>query len=109
MLSRTVTAVVVQQVLKRAVGAVTDRHAVRRYAGHAAAGVSMLAEVAVRTWSDRSTRGIDEAEQRARWRSLVGAVEAYEWELDEFRRGHPASDLTGAVSPAPGLVRRLGG
>jgi hypothetical protein len=107
--SRAVSAVAVQQVLQRAVGAVTERHAVRRYTGHAVAGVSILAEAAVRTWCDRATQGGDEGGRQARGRLLVRAAEACEWELDEFRRRYPASDLSDAVSSRSRLVRRLGG
>lgn len=96
LLSQAVTAVAVRQVLQRVVRAVPERRAARRYAGHAAVGVSMLVEAAVKAWCDRTTRPDDDDGARARL--LVRAAEAYEWELDGFRRRYPDSDLTRAVS-----------
>ncbi|CCH29528.1 hypothetical protein BN6_22070 [Saccharothrix espanaensis DSM 44229] len=105
-LSQAVTAMAVQQVLRRVVDAVPERRAARRYAGHAAVGVSMLVEAAVRTWCDRKARPSgDDVDSK----QLARAAEAYEWQLRDFHREFPASDLTGAVSPAPGLLRRLVG
>ncbi|MEU4805119.1 hypothetical protein [Actinosynnema sp. NPDC023587] len=108
-LSQAVTAVAVQQVLQRVVDAVPGDRAVRRYAGHAAVGVSMLVEAAVRTWCDRRARPGESHGGPAQGKLLARAAEAYEWHLRDFRLRFPASDLTGAVSPASGLWRRLVG
>lgn len=106
-LSQAVTAVAVRQVLQRLVDAVPERRAARRYAGHAAVGVSMLVEAAVRTWCDRTARPAADGVTRAGDKALARAAEAYEWRLREFRRRFPEADLTGEVSAVPGLLRRL--
>ncbi|MFJ6677182.1 hypothetical protein ACIQMJ_39285 [Actinosynnema sp. NPDC091369] len=104
-LSQAVTAVAVRQVLQRLVDTVPERRAARRCAGHAAVGVAMLVEAAVRTWCDRATRPADDGDSRARGKALTRAADAYEWQLREFRRLHPEADLSAA--PSPGLLRRL--
>ena len=106
-LSQAVTAVAVRQLLQRLVDTVPERRAARRCAGHAAVGVSMLVEAAVRTWCDRTARLADGEVTRADGKALTRAADAYEWQLREFRRRFPESDLTGEPSPGPRLLRRL--
>ncbi|MEV0675829.1 hypothetical protein AB0I60_04820 [Actinosynnema sp. NPDC050436] len=107
-LSQAVTAVAVRQVLQRLVDAVPERGAARRCAGHAAVGVSMLVEAAVRAWCDRVVNSEEDVGARGRGVLLARAAQAYEWQLRDFHRRFPAADLTGAVSPAPRLLRRRG-
>lgn len=104
--SQAVTAVAVRQVLQHVVDTVPEHRDARRYAAHAAVGVSILAEAAVRTWCDRAVRRADGERPRADATPLTRAADAYEWQLRDFRDRFPAADLSHVVSPAPRLLRR---